>query len=89
MSASLRRLIRKKQQLYNAAKRYNSSTKWREYNNIHQKVPNQMRQQHTNYLSNALFSDDTNGEKLFWRYIKNQKKNNITITSLKSQAGSL
>ena len=35
-----------------------------------------------------LFSDDTNGKKLFWRYIKNQKKN-ITITSLKSQTGSL
>ena len=49
-----------------------------------------MRQQHTNYLSNALFSDDTDGKKLFWRYIKNRKKNNnITITSLKSQTGSL
>ena len=66
MSASLRRLIRKKQRLYNVTKRYNSNTIWREYKHIRQNVRNLMRQQHTSYLSNALFSDDTNGKKFFW-----------------------
>ena len=89
MSASLKRLIRKKQRLYNCAKRFNNHTKWREYKETRQKVHTLMRQQHTNYLSSALFSDNSNGKKLFWRYIKDQKKDNVTINSLKSQTGSL
>jgi len=54
MSVSLKRLIRKKQRLYKCAKRSNSDTKWKEYKETNKKVRNQIRQQHTNYLSNTM-----------------------------------
>jgi len=55
MSISLKRLIRKKQRLNKCTKRYNSDTKWKEYKDINKQVRNQIRQQHTNYLSTQYF----------------------------------
>ena len=88
MSVSLKRLIRKKQRLYKCAKHYNSDTKWKEYKDINKQVRNQIRQQHTNYLSNTVFSNGTNSKKLFWRYIKTRKKTNESVNCLKSNTSS-
>ena len=88
MSISLKRLIRKKQRLYKCTKHYNSDTKWKEYKDINKQVRNQIRQQHTNYLSNTVFSNGTNSKKLFWRYIKTRKKTNESVNCLKSNTSS-
>ena len=89
MSVSLKRNIRKKQRLFKCAKHYNSDTEWKEYKDINKQVRNQIRQQHTNYLSNTVFSNGTNSKKLFWKCIKTRKKTNKSINCLKSNTGSL
>jgi len=89
MSVSLKQLIRRKQRLYKCTKHYNSDTKWKECKDTSKKVRIQIRQQHTNYLSNTVFSNDTNSKTLFWRYIKARKKTNESINCPKSNTSSL
>ena len=41
------------------------------------------------FLTNILLTEDLNNRKLFWKYIKSKRKENIGISILKSQNGSV
>ena len=87
LSTPLKQLIRKKQRVYNHAKYYNDESKWKEYKELSQKVRNLLRHQHNSYLTNILSTDDLNNQKLFWKYIKNKRKDRVGISTLKSHNG--
>jgi len=85
MSASLKRLIQRKQRIYNRARRFQRNLDWQEYRTIRSQVKNLTRHQHKTYLSNIL--SNSNNRKPFWRYLKSRKQDNIGIGTLKTQDG--
>ena len=88
LSSSLKRLIRKKQRLYNKAKSYQDPADWEEYKILQHKVRNLLRSSHYKYLQNAVNSaSDTVNQKSFWRYIKSKRHDSTGIGSLKTPTG--
>ena len=39
------------------------------------------------YINNKLSNSDENGNKLFWKYFKSKRKDNITCAFLKDESG--
>ena len=60
LSTSLKRMIRKKQRIYNKAKLSNSSNDWLEYKTLLKQVKRLLRQQHNNYLKDVILISDSN-----------------------------
>ena len=88
LSSSLKRLIRKKQRLYNKAKSYQDPADWEEYKILQHKVRNLLCSSHYKYLQNAVNSaSDTVNQKSFWRYIKSKRHDSTGIGSLKTPTG--
>ena len=66
MTVQLKRLIRKKQQFYNKAKRTKWSANWAEYKNIQGQVRQSIRVEHQKYIAKILNSSSSlNGNKPF------------------------
>ena len=85
VNTSLKRLIRKKQRVYNRAKFYSRESDWFEYKNLQKQVSQTLKQQHREYL-NILSSND---KKPLWRFIKAKKQDNVNISSLKTPDGQI
>ena len=73
MTCELKRQIRKKQRIYNWAKKYNRSSDWEAFKVIQKQVQNALRQQQLKYLTDSLKKDDSS-KKSFWQFIKSQKQ---------------
>ena len=54
MTPQLKRLIRKKQRLYNKAKKLQTPLDWMAYKNIQHQVRQSIRIQHDKYLANII-----------------------------------
>ena len=59
------------------------------YKEIQHKLRSLLRHQHTDYLTNILSSSDCDNRKLFWKYIKNKRKDSVGISTPKSQNSSV
>ena len=90
MTSQLKRLIRKKQHLYNKAKASKTTLDWTAYKKIQRQVRQSMQVQHDDYLTDLLnFSSRLNGNKPFWCYIKSHRQKHIGISALETPEGTV
>ena len=87
MSTLLKRMIRKKQRIYNKAKSSNCCNTWIEYKNIQKEVKQLLRSHHKQYLENIILS--SNNRKPFWSYLKSKRQDKVGIGTLKSSNGDI
>ena len=81
-------MIKRKQRLYNRAKRFNRPGDWKLYKDMQSRVSTTLKQQHLKYLTESPKSyHDNNRRKTFWRFIKSQKEDTTEISSLQSPTG--
>ena len=80
MSSTLKRLIRKKQRLYNRARRYHRDTDWSEYKLMQKEVNFKLKHQHKTYVTNLVSS--SHNRKSLWHYLKTRKQDNNGIGTL-------
>ena len=80
MTSTLKRLIRKKQRVYNRARRYHRDTDWSEYKSLQKEVNFKLKHQHKSYVTNLISS--TNNKKSLWHYLKGRKQENNGIGAL-------
>ena len=86
MTNAIRRLCRKKQRIYNKARKNKSPTLWSKYRSIQKQVAKYLKQSRENYINNILAESlEKHDTKPFWRYIKSQKQDNCGIAPLKSE----
>ena len=80
---SIRRMCRKKQRLYNRAKRTHKSHHWGKFRAHKKDTLRALRRARWNYINNILeLSLTENNSKPFWKYIKAQRQDNIGVTAL-------
>jgi len=80
MSATLKRMIRKKQRVFNCAQCYQRECDWREYKFLRKEVNCLLKHQHKTYQTNMV---STNSNKLLRRYVKSQRQDKTGITASK------
>ena len=62
ITREIKTLIRKKQRIYNKAKRTNNETHWEEFKQIRKTVKSKLDESHQNYISQLLV-EDKDGER--------------------------
>ena len=68
LTTPLRCLIRKKQRVYNKAKKYHQPEVWSEYKSLKSQVKHLLHYHHDKYLSNIMTLSNSN-KKPFWHYV--------------------
>ena len=96
---NLRRLSRKKQRLFRAAKLSNSPSAWSKYKALRKKTTYEINKTRNEYVASLLDEHQHSNPKKFWKYIKSKKQdcvsipplkvNNVTITESKAKADAL
>ena len=85
MSATIRRLCRKKQRAYNKARKSKSPSAWKSFRSIQKQVIKNLKSARENYINNILADSLKNKDtKPFWRYVKSQRQDNCGVAPLKS-----
>ena len=88
MSVPLKRLIKKKQRVYNRAKLFQRKSDLKEHKNLQSEVRQSLRYAHQQYVTNILNSTDSSvNKKPFWHYIKSKRQDRTGISTLKSVDG--
>ena len=82
MSTALKRLIRKKQRVYNRARRFHRENDWSEYKLLQKEVDQKLKHQHKSYISNLISA--SNNKKSLWHYLKTKRQGNCGINTLKN-----
>ena len=80
MSAPLKRLIRKKQRVYNKARLSCHEADWSQYKALKREVKHMLKSQHKNYLMDMI--SFPNNKKPLWHYIKVQRQEHTGISTL-------
>ncbi len=84
MTATLRRMCRKKQRLYNKAKRSKRHRDWMGFEAHKKATVRAMRRAHWEYVENILTDSlAENNKKPFWRYVKAQRQDNFGVAPLR------
>ena len=77
----IKRMLKKKQSLYNQAKR---PKKWSNYRFFQKECRRQIRKEEWNYINNAITEGmKNNNSKPFWKYVKSRKQDNFAVAPLK------
>ena len=83
ITTHIKRLIRRRQSRYNAAKKHNTNKNWKKYNEMRNLVRKIMNETHDNYVRQILnhYEDSKNSSlsKNFWKYIKSRKKDSHSM----------
>ena len=86
MTPSIKRMCRKKQRLYNKAKRTHRSRHWDSFRAFKREMLRALRKARWSYINNRLqLSLEDNDSRPFWKYIKAQRQDNIGVTALKKK----
>ncbi|KAI8513198.1 hypothetical protein Bbelb_098370 [Branchiostoma belcheri] len=80
---NLRRHCRKKQRLYNKAKKTGQEEDWNKYKRVKKGVQKSMRQAHSKYVADILGEAIVDKPKTFWSYIKGLRKDLVGVAPLK------
>ena len=84
ITPKIKRGIRRRQRLYNKAKKGGTETSWREYKQCKHNIQTSIRQAHSAHVSHLLEETLlTKNSKPFWHYIKSRKQDNAGISPLK------
>ena len=81
LTVTVKRLIRKKQRVYNRARRYQRECDWKEYKILRYKIRNQLRDLHKNHLTKVISSE--NNKKPLWHYIKSKRQDHTGVSTLR------
>jgi len=81
MTATLQRLICKKQRVYNCARHYSHENDWLEYKSLKKEIDHKLKYQHKTYLAGMISFPDN--KKPLWRYIKAKWQDHTGISTLK------
>ena len=81
ITKQIKRLSRQKQRRYNKARSTNLSNDWENYYSIKKELQRVCRNSHNNYLS-SLLSSESKPTKRFWAFIKNKRKDQVSINTL-------
>ena len=81
------RLIRRKQRLYNKAKRSNDPLDWDQFKNFRRSTDRIIRKSRSDYLLKVGQSLESGDTKPFWRFIKNARQNFAGVAPLKTVKG--
>ena len=85
ITQSIRRMSRKKQRLFNKAKRSHKSKDWDAYKSHKKDTSRVIRRAHWQYASNILLEGlQNNDSKPFWRYVKAKRQDTLGVSPLKS-----
>ena len=77
-------MCRKKQRLYNKAKRSHKNKDWQDYRSHKKASVQAIRRSHWRYVNSVLLEGlESNDTKPFWRYIKSQRQDAFGISPLK------
>ena len=83
MTYKIRKMLKKKQKLYNQAKKTKS---WSNYRHFQKTCKREIRKAEWNYVNNAILEGmNKNNSKPFWKYAKSRKQDNIGVAPLKKQ----
>ncbi|KAI8483497.1 hypothetical protein Bbelb_388290 [Branchiostoma belcheri] len=80
---NLRRHCRKKQRLYNKAKKTGQEEDWNKYKRVKKGVQKSIRQAHSKYVADILGEAIVDKPKTFWSYIKGLRKDLVGVAPLK------
>ena len=81
LTVTVKCLIRKKQRVYNRARRYQRECDWKEYKILRYKIRNQLRDLHKNNLTKVVSSE--NNKKPLWHYIKSKRQDHTGVSTLR------
>ena len=85
MTRPLHRMCRKKQRLYNKAKKKHSPHSWKEFRSYQRRTTAALRAARTDYINDILAKSlEENDTRPFWRYVKSQHQENCWVAPLKS-----
>ena len=88
MNQTIKRMIKKKQRLYNKAKKTHKGSNWNKYKAIKRDTQKAAKKARTDYINNILLEGIANdNNKPFYSYMKSQKKENIGIAPLQTETG--
>ncbi|XP_062576944.1 uncharacterized protein LOC134238855 [Saccostrea cucullata] len=77
-----RKLLKKKQRLYNQAKK---TKNWTNYRQFQKECKSKLRKSEWNYVNNNILEGlNNNNTKPFWKYVKSKKQDSFGIAPLKS-----
>ena len=83
ITPNIRRLWRKKQRLFNKAKRSHSGKDWQEYKSHKKHTLQSIRRAHWNYVNSILQEGlESNDSKPFWRFIKSKQQDTVGVSPL-------
>ena len=84
VTPKLRRMCRKKQRLYNKARKSGKSQDWSAFREVKKSIKKSLNTAHWDYINNILSGSlNNNDSKPFWNYIKAKKQDNVGISPLK------
>ena len=89
LTNSIKRMTRKKQRLYNKARRTDNPSDWKKFKEMRKCIKKQLTTAHNEYVSDLLTAPEksrSNKEvpsKCFWSYIKSKKSHDVGIPPLK------
>ncbi len=93
ITPGFRRMIRKKQRFYNKAKKSKEEEHWRDFRNMRRKTKKAIENSYNDYVTGLLDFNKKSKKysigKKFWSYVKNQRKDNSGIISLKNEDDNL
>ena len=80
INQSIRRMCRKKQRLYNKAKRSHKNKDWQDYRSHKKATVQAIRRSHWRYVNSVLLEGlESKDTKPFWRYIKSQRQDALAF----------
>ena len=81
MNHKLKKMLKKKQRLYNQAKK---TKNWKNYKHFQKECKKHMKKAELDYINNTIIEGlENNNSKPFWKYIKSRKQDNIGVSPLK------
>ena len=87
INKKIKRLSKRKQRLYNRAKRSGKEKDWSCYNNLKKQQKLECRKAHNNYVSNIICPEINAKPKKFWSYIKSKRCDAVGVSSLRANDG--
>ena len=85
LNSTIKRMSRKKQRLFNRAKRSNKRSHWDKYKSHKKDTLKAIRRARWSYTNEILqLSLDDNNPKPFWRYVRSQRQDNVGVSALKA-----
>ena len=82
---SIRRMVRKKQRLYNLAKQKNTAEACNNFKNFRRLTKQCINHARNNYISSILSDNMTENPKKFGKYVKSQRQDSVGIPTLTAQ----